>query len=115
MKYVSIGIETTGLDPAKHSIIEFAAVIDDLSKATPIQDLASFRALVLPGDLDELIVSPYCARMHAAFMDRNDQLEGVESPAYEHGPEAGCGQVALVGCLQRLRACQPLLSVACGQ
>lgn len=31
MKYVSIDIETTGLDPHFHQIIEFGAVIDDLS------------------------------------------------------------------------------------
>jgi len=32
MKYISIDIETTGLDPDKHHILEFAAVLEDTEK-----------------------------------------------------------------------------------
>lgn len=42
MKYVSIDIETTGLDPKIHDMIEFAAVLDDLKNPLPIKDLPVF-------------------------------------------------------------------------
>lgn len=45
MKYVSIDLETTGLDRANHQILEFAAVIEDGAKPTrPVEELPYFRA-----------------------------------------------------------------------
>jgi hypothetical protein len=60
MRYVSIDIETTGLDPDKCQIIELAAVIDDL--VTPFEELPKFRYLVKePTYRGE----PYAFSMHA--------------------------------------------------
>lgn len=39
MKYVSTDIETTGLDPSKHKVIEIAMVIDDLANPKPLYHL----------------------------------------------------------------------------
>ncbi len=39
MRYVSIDIETTGLSPQKHSILEFAAVIEDTQTYATVEDL----------------------------------------------------------------------------
>jgi DNA polymerase III epsilon subunit-like protein len=62
MRYVSIDIETTGLDPDKCQIIELAAVIDDL--VTPFEELPKFRYLVKePTYRGE----PYAFSMHAAL------------------------------------------------
>lgn len=47
MKYVSIDIETTGLDEEKHQIIEFAAIIEDSSKHLTFQEIPKFRRIVL--------------------------------------------------------------------
>jgi DNA polymerase III epsilon subunit-like protein len=44
MRYVSIDIETTGLNPQECDIIQFAAVIDDLSVRSPIEELPRFNA-----------------------------------------------------------------------
>lgn len=44
MKYVSIDIETTGLDPNTCQIIEFGAVIDDLTK--PLEEAEVFHRYV---------------------------------------------------------------------
>lgn len=44
MIYVSIDVETTGLDPNKHQLIELGAVIDDL--VTPLEDLPKFSRVV---------------------------------------------------------------------
>lgn len=47
MKYVSIDIETTGLDPETCQIIEFAAVIEDTSRPdVPVEKLPHFKCLV---------------------------------------------------------------------
>lgn len=44
MRYVSIDIETTGLDHKKCDIIQFAAVIDNLNERTPLKELPKFNA-----------------------------------------------------------------------
>lgn len=46
MKYVSIDIETTGLDPETCNTIEFAAVIDDLQDQKPLEKLPKFQTYV---------------------------------------------------------------------
>lgn len=46
MKYLSIDIETTGLDPEKHDIIEFAAVLEDTNKQIEISKLPYFYAFI---------------------------------------------------------------------
>jgi oligoribonuclease (3'-5' exoribonuclease) len=46
MKYVSVDIETTGLDRITNDIIEFAAVIDDLNDPKPIDELPVFHAYI---------------------------------------------------------------------
>lgn len=46
MQYVSIDIETTGLDPVKNDIIEFAAVIDEVGSKVSIDELPSFRRYI---------------------------------------------------------------------
>lgn len=63
MKYLSIDIETTGLDPSVHQILEMAAVLDDTEHPEiPVTDLPYFRALVLA---DNYTVNPYCAQLHS--------------------------------------------------
>jgi oligoribonuclease (3'-5' exoribonuclease) len=46
MRYVSIDIETTGCDPKRHQIIEFAAVIEDTEKDVLIEELPHFHKYV---------------------------------------------------------------------
>lgn len=64
MKYVSIDIETTGLDPEKHQIIEFAAVVADTETIGPVEDRHYCRLLIRHPKMDELTVGPYCAALH---------------------------------------------------
>jgi len=49
MRYVSIDLETTGLDPATCDVIEFAAVIDDLDNQAPLDNLPVFHAYIHHG------------------------------------------------------------------
>ena len=66
MKYVSIDLETTGLDPDSCDVIEFAAVVDDTLKPdVPVDDLPHFRRLVLQ---DNYGGEPYALAMHADLL-----------------------------------------------
>ncbi|MDB5263679.1 MAG: hypothetical protein JWQ14_2962 [Adhaeribacter sp.] len=46
MHYVSIDLETTGTNPARHQIIEFGAVIENTNKNTELQNLPRFKRIV---------------------------------------------------------------------
>ena len=46
MKYVSIDVETTGLDPEKCQVIEFAAMIEDTSDPLDFGRMPKFRCFV---------------------------------------------------------------------
>lgn len=61
MQYVAIDIETTGINSDNCDIIEFAAVIDDLSNPEPIEKLQKFQTyFVQPVYQGE----PYALSMH---------------------------------------------------
>lgn len=47
MKYVSIDIETTGLNPNKCAILSIGAVIEDTKKELPIEHLPKFHAAII--------------------------------------------------------------------
>lgn len=60
MRYISFDIETAGLEPGKHSVLEFGAVIDDFE--TPIDELPTFRVLL---DHETIVGHSYALGMHA--------------------------------------------------
>ena len=62
MKYVSIDIETTGLNPDKCQIIEFAAVVDDLQDQQPIEKLPKFQTYIRH---ESYTGEPYALAMHS--------------------------------------------------
>lgn len=64
MKYVSIDIETTGLDRKSHDIIEFGAVLDDIKDQRPIEELPRFHCYFLPPNGDNFTGSPFALSMH---------------------------------------------------
>lgn len=82
MKYVSIDIETTGLNHDICNIIEFAAVVDDLKVQAPLEKLPTFQTYILQ---DHYIGEPYALSMHAEIFKKiaNWQKAGVNvsSPA----------------------------------
>ena len=61
MKYLSIDIETTGLDKDKNQIVEIGAVLDELGSDTLIEDLPKFRAVLIH---EEMTIGAYCANLH---------------------------------------------------
>jgi hypothetical protein len=76
MKYVSIDIETTGLDSDSCDIIEFAAIIDDLKSQKPIDKLSFFHAYILPPiGSGQYKGQPYALSMHSKIFKRIATLE----------------------------------------
>lgn len=47
MIYVSIDIETSGLEPLNNSVLSFGAIIEDTSKKLPYKKLPKFNAIIL--------------------------------------------------------------------
>lgn len=77
MKYVSIDLETTGLNPETCQIVEFAAVLDDLENPKPIEQLPKFQAYIVTDavavyhQLGEVYTGePYALSMHSAIFRR---------------------------------------------
>lgn len=67
MKYVSIDIETTGLSPQEHDIVEFGAVCDDLTVDKPIEQLAKFHCYFVKSNYAG---SPFALSMHPQIFKR---------------------------------------------
>lgn len=66
MRYCSIDIETTGLDPAKCDILQFAAVLDDLNDPKPISKLPSFTACFTKKE--PIMGDPFALSMHPEIL-----------------------------------------------
>jgi len=64
-KYVSIDIETTGLNPENCQVLEIGAVIDD--GITPIEDCPTFQCYV---DHGLILGEPYAVSMHPTILRR---------------------------------------------
>lgn len=80
MKYVSIDIETTGMDCAKNQMIQFGAVIEDTDNVLPVEELPTFDALLLHYSY---VVDPFCLDFHAKLYDKMGSVKGVEFECQE--------------------------------
>lgn len=67
MKYVSIDIETCGLNKKKCDIIQFAATIDDLSDVKPLDRLPTFQAHFIKNNYKG---EPFALSMHQAIFKK---------------------------------------------
>ena len=67
MKYVSIDIETTGLNSKNCDIVEFGAVLDDLDTRQPLNKLPVFHAYFTR---DSYVGEPYALSMHKEIFYR---------------------------------------------
>lgn len=73
--YVSIDIETTGLDPDKNQVIQFGAVLDNFVTAVP--KLPSFERLVV-NPKDEYVGSAYALGMNGWIFEKIREINLLE-------------------------------------
>lgn len=77
MKYLSIDIETTGLDPDVNQMIEVGAVLADTADfSTPVDELPSFRALI---PYENYTINTFCMSMHKELWPELDEAAGALS------------------------------------
>ncbi len=68
MKYISIDLETTGVNPKLNQILEFGAVIEDTNNPLPYDELPSFQTYIDNGD--SLVGSPFALQMNSTILKR---------------------------------------------
>lgn len=77
MIYVSIDIETSGLDPEKNKTLSIGAIIEDTEKKLPFEECPKFNAIVLQ---NEIVGSPRALTMNqgiislmGSYLESNDE------------------------------------------
>ena len=96
MKFCAIDIETTGLDPHQHGVIEFAAVYADLAGTF---EPKTFHRFIIPINM---MWDFYCLKLHSALIQEIDQLAAAKDPSvvgsldkvalqFKHWLHAECG------------------------
>jgi hypothetical protein len=74
MIYVSIDIETSGLDHEKHKVLSIGAIIEDTEKKLPYEECPKFNAIILQ---NEITGSPRAITMNKEIISMiGDYLEG---------------------------------------
>ena len=74
MIYVSIDIETSGLDHEKNKVLSIGAIIEDTEKKLPYEECPKFNAIVLQ---NEIVGSPRASTMNKEIISMiGDYLEG---------------------------------------
>lgn len=86
MKFVSIDLETTGLDREKHQVLSVGAIIEDSNLKLPYEELPKFHGIILR---DELIGSPFAIslnkeliEMMCAYKEGNDEVKKIMTQRY---------------------------------
>lgn len=72
MKYISIDIETLGLDYNWCDIVEFGAVLDDLSNPKPLEELPKFHTFIFK---EKYKGEPFAMAMHSEILKKISKKE----------------------------------------
>ena len=75
MKYVSIDIETTGLEKDRYQILSIGAIIEDTSKKLPFDEIPKFHAAILH---NEITGSPFALNMNKKILEAVAQYQEAE-------------------------------------
>ncbi len=67
MRYLSIDIETTGLNPEHAQILEIGAVLDDIDNQLPLEELPTFHRYITHS---HVYGDPYAFSMHPTILRR---------------------------------------------
>lgn len=75
MHFVAIDLETTGLDPHKHGVVEFGAVYADLAGTF---EPKVFHRRIIPINM---MWDFYCLKLHSQLIQEIDQLAKAKDPS----------------------------------
>ena len=75
MKYISIDIETTGLDPENCQVLSIGAVIEDTNDIKPLADLPTFHGVVLPNRIEG---DPYAINLNRDLLQTIVQYQTAQ-------------------------------------
>jgi DNA polymerase III epsilon subunit-like protein len=76
MKYISIDIETTGLDPITNKVLSIGAIIEDTNNPLPFDEMPKFHAAILH---NELVGSPFAINMNRDLIESIVQYQTAEN------------------------------------
>lgn len=89
MLYVSIDIETSGLDPVKNKVLSIGAVIEDTEKKLPFSEIPKFNAIILQheivGSPRAIIMNKNIIELMLEYLDSTDSVKRIlkEKSGYE--------------------------------
>ena len=79
MKYLSIDIETTGLDPLKDQVLSFGAILEDTTNPLPFDEIPKFHAAIrrnrIEGDLFAINMNKKLLETINNYMSSKDSKE----------------------------------------
>lgn len=82
MRYLSIDLETSGSDPFRYQILEFAAVLEDTTlPQVPIEELPSLRLVV---HHEELLGTPGALAMNARLLQEISDATAKNNLPHDH-------------------------------
>lgn len=76
MKYVSIDIETTGLDPERYNILSVGAIVEDTTKKLPFDEIPKFHVAIKHL---EVVGSLFAMNMNKELIDAISHYQAAES------------------------------------
>ena len=80
MRYVSVDIETSGLDPEKNCILSIGAIIEETENKLPFEDCPKFNAVILQR---EILGSPRAITMNKDLIAMiGEYLEGTDETRF---------------------------------
>lgn len=77
MKYLSIDIETSGLDREQHKVLSIGAVYEDTEKILPFSEIPKFHAAILQR---EIVGSPYAIDLNRDLISYISRYQDAKGP-----------------------------------
>lgn len=77
MKFVSLDIETTGLDPYRHQILQIGAIVEDTNNPLEYDEIPKFERLIRH---QEIIGQPYALNMNSGIIAKLAESDKYGTP-----------------------------------
>jgi DNA polymerase III epsilon subunit-like protein len=80
MKYISLDVETTGLDPERCQILSIGAIIEDTKNPLPFDDIPKFHCAILH---NEITGSPFAINMNRKIVEGISSYQNAKDQGYK--------------------------------